>query len=167
MKTMPTAQTPRRFFAPGRRSVAAVAVAMGLATGLAAGLGVYTFVYARGLSYLTDDPRACANCHIMDDYYAAWTHGSHHAVAVCNDCHTPPGFVPKYFTKSLNGYNHSLAFTTGRFHEPIQVTPRNHRITEGACRKCHREIVQAIDMPHAGAEPLSCVRCHDSVGHMH
>ena len=33
--------------------------------GIAIGLGSYTFVYARGYSYLTNDPAACANCHIM------------------------------------------------------------------------------------------------------
>ena len=29
------------------------------------GLGLFTFWYARGASYLTDDPRACINCHVM------------------------------------------------------------------------------------------------------
>jgi hypothetical protein len=59
--------------------------------GLTIGIGGYTFVYAKGYSYLTNDPAACANCHIMQDHYRAWTRASHHAVAVCNDCHTPPG----------------------------------------------------------------------------
>jgi cytochrome c nitrite reductase small subunit len=31
-------------------------------------LGTYTFVYAKGHSYLTNDPGACANCHIMADH---------------------------------------------------------------------------------------------------
>ncbi len=34
----------------------------GVAVGLAVGIGSYTFVYARGASYLTNDPGACANC---------------------------------------------------------------------------------------------------------
>jgi hypothetical protein len=29
------------------------------------GLGGYTFVYAEGGSYFSDDPRACVNCHVM------------------------------------------------------------------------------------------------------
>jgi cytochrome c nitrite reductase small subunit len=33
--------------------------------GVALGLGGYTLVYAEGLSYLSDDPEACANCHII------------------------------------------------------------------------------------------------------
>ena len=64
------------------------AIAASLAIGLAIGIGAYTFVYAKGGSYLTNDPAACANCHIMDEHYAAWQKSSHHAVAGCNDCHT-------------------------------------------------------------------------------
>ncbi|HEX6063808.1 MAG TPA: NapC/NirT family cytochrome c, partial [Longimicrobiales bacterium] len=57
--------------------------------GMAIGIGAFTFVYARGSSYMTNDPAACANCHIMSEHYAAWTKSSHRAVAVCNDCHAP------------------------------------------------------------------------------
>lgn len=43
-------------------------IATGLAAvvvGFVAGMGAYTFVYARGASYLTNDPSACVNCHVM------------------------------------------------------------------------------------------------------
>ena len=30
--------------------------------GLTIGIGGYTFVYAKGYSYLSNDPQACANC---------------------------------------------------------------------------------------------------------
>jgi cytochrome c nitrite reductase small subunit len=145
--------------------MALAAIFAAVITGIAAGVGGYTFFYARGASYLTNDPGACANCHIMREQFDAWAKSSHHAVAVCNDCHTPHAILPKYYTKAFNGYHHSLAFTTNRFHEPIQITERNHRITEQACRTCHQDIVQEIDR-HPGAE-LSCVRCHLSVGHLH
>ena len=49
--------------------------------GAALGLGSYTFAYARGWSYLTDNPRACANCHIMNEQYDGWIKSSHQAVA--------------------------------------------------------------------------------------
>jgi cytochrome c nitrite reductase small subunit len=136
--------------------------------GLAAGVGLYTFGYAEGASYLTDDPRACANCHVMEEQLAGWTKSSHRAVAVCNDCHTPPGLVPKYTTKAINGFNHSFAFTSGRFPEPIRITPRNRRVTEAACRKCHAPIVDAIDAHAEGPrEELACLGCHRNVGHLH
>ena len=74
-------------------------IGAGLLCGLAAGVGLYTFAYARGASYMTDDPRACANCHVMEEQYSAWSRSSHRSVAVCNDCHTPPGFLPKYVAR--------------------------------------------------------------------
>ncbi len=134
--------------------------------GCALGVCGFTFVYARGYSYFTNDPAACVNCHVMEQQLSAWTKSSHRNVAVCNDCHTPPGLVPKYITKTQNGFMHSLAFTTGRYPEPMQIKARNHAVTETACRKCHQEMVSAIELPVHSTELLSCVRCHPAVGHM-
>jgi cytochrome c nitrite reductase small subunit len=138
--------------------------------GCVIGVGVHTFIYAKGASYMTDDPKACMNCHVMREQYDGWLKGSHRNVAVCNDCHTPAGFIGKYTTKALNGFHHSLAFTSGRFPDVIQITERNHQITENSCRKCHSEITHSIDtqarVAAAGAGQLSCVRCHSTVGHM-
>lgn len=135
--------------------------------GVLIGVGGYTFVYAEGASYLTNNPAACANCHVMNEQFDGWTKSSHHAVATCNDCHTPHNFFGKYLTKGLNGWNHSWAFTMENFHEPIQITPRNRAITEGACRSCHANVTHAIDPDPAAHRELSCIRCHQSVGHMH
>ncbi len=52
-----------------------------LLIGLAVGLGAYTFIYAKGYSYLTNNPAACANCHVMQAQYDAWMKSSHHSVA--------------------------------------------------------------------------------------
>ena len=144
------------------------ALVLGATLGLVLGVGGFTFIYARGASYLTNDPAACANCHVMEEQYSGWLKSSHRAVAVCNDCHTPHNIVGKYSTKALNGFWHSFYFTTGTFHEPIRITPRNARVTEGACRHCHVDIVQAIDpLPSHEARALSCVSCHRNVGHLH
>ncbi len=140
-------------------------IVLGVTIGLAAGVGGYTFIYAKGGSYLTNDPGACANCHIMQEHYDAWIKSSHRAVAVCNDCHTPPGFIAKYATKASNGFWHSFAFTSGRFPDPLRIKPHNREITERACRKCHQEIVEAIE-GHKESDTTSCVRCHSTVGHM-
>jgi cytochrome c nitrite reductase small subunit len=112
--------------------------------GLAAGVGGYTFVYARGSSYLTDDPAACANCHVMREYYVAWQRSSHRSVAVCNDCHTPPGLVAKYATKARNGFWHSYAFTTGDFPDNMQATAHNQVVAAASCEKCHAALTQAL-----------------------
>jgi cytochrome c nitrite reductase small subunit len=150
-----------------RRGLGAGAILVALAAGVALGVGGYTFVYARGASYLTNDPTACVNCHVMREQFDGWVASSHRAVAVCNDCHTPPGLVPKYATKALNGFWHSFAFTTGRFPEPIRINARNRGVTEAACRHCHAAVVEAIDPGPAGPGALACTRCHDSVGHLH
>ena len=145
--------------------------------GLFVGLGTYTFVYAKGYSYLTNNPAACANCHVMRDHFDAWTRSSHRAVAVCNDCHTPPGLVPKYLTKAQNGFWHSFYFTTGRYPDPLRMTERNQRVTEGACRHCHADLTASIeplrasssgfvDIRPAHAPETSCIRCHNEVGHI-
>lgn len=141
-------------------------IAIGIILGVAAGVGCYTFIYAKGYSYLTNNPASCANCHIMQEHYDGWIKSSHRAVATCNDCHTPPGFIAKYQTKASNGFWHSFAFTSGRFPEPLRIKPHNREVTEQACRKCHQEIVEAIEGPHGDGYTLSCIRCHSSVGHM-
>lgn len=146
------------------RSRAIVGIVLGVAIGSAFGIGGYTFIYAKGSSYLLNDPAACANCHIMKDQYNGWLNSSHRSVATCNDCHTPPGFAAKYASKASNGFWHSFAFTSGRFREPINIKPHNRQITENACRKCHGDLTDAIE-GHNPKEQLSCIRCHGAVGH--
>ena len=147
---------------------AALLIGTAVLLGMAGGVGFFTFGYARGASYLTNDPAACANCHVMQEHYDDWRHSSHRSVAVCNDCHTPPGLIPKYITKASNGFWHSFAFTTGRFPDPLRIKPHNRDVTERACRKCHAAIVQANDpIPqHDPSDAPSCIRCHSPVGHM-
>ena len=144
-------------------------VAFTILFGVLLGLGLFTFGYARGASYLTNDPAACANCHVMSEHFAAWMKSSHRQAAVCNDCHAPHSFVGKYATKARNGFWHSFYFTTGNYPDPLRITPRNHEVTEGACRYCHEDIVAAIDHGVVNGDDardrLSCVRCHATVGH--
>ena len=142
-----------------------LSVLVGGLAGLAFGVAAFTFVYARGASYLTNDPAACDNCHVMNPQFDGWAKSSHRAVAVCNDCHAPHDFVGKYLTKAVNGFFHSYAFTTGSFPEPIRITERNRRVTEGACRSCHAAMVAQIDGPGRGTTPLPCLGCHPGVGH--
>jgi len=148
-----------------------------LLTGTMIGLGGFTFVYAKGYSYMSNDPSVCGNCHIMDDHLAAWNKSSHRDVATCNDCHTPHTLVDKYAVKAKNGFWHSFYFTTGDFPDPLRITEANHEVTEEACRYCHEEITETIDHGPAGAsrssvelpgdpERFTCTRCHRYVGHL-
>jgi cytochrome c nitrite reductase small subunit len=140
--------------------------------GIALGLGGFTFVYAKGYSYLSSDPAACANCHIMSDHFSAWMKSSHRGAASCNECHTPHALVPKYFVKARNGFWHSFYFTTGQFPDPLRITEPNHAVVEDACRTCHAPMTDALDHGRPPAEARaaqdalpSCTRCHRHVGH--
>lgn len=134
--------------------------------GLFLGVGIFTFWYGQGASYLSNDPRACANCHIMREHYDGWQKAAHHANATCNDCHTPANFVGKYLSKADNGFWHSKGFTLQDFHEPIMIKPRNSAILQANCVRCHKDMISEIN-PHAGNKDkmLDCVHCHRDVGH--
>jgi len=138
--------------------------------GVFAGVGGYTFRYARGLSYLSTNPEACINCHIMRGEYDAWQKSSHHTVAVCVDCHLPHAFIPKYLAKTENGWRHGKLFTTQTFAEPITVKEAGKRILQENCVRCHAPLVDPL-LPatrasaHGGADALPCVHCHLTAGH--
>lgn len=133
--------------------------------GAAVGAGVFTFIYAKGLSYMSSDPKACVNCHVMNDEYNSWQKSSHHKAATCNDCHVPHGFPDKYLAKAKNGWNHSKAFTLQDFPEPIRITDGNLRILQHNCIACHDTMVSEI-AAHKGTAAQRCTECHRSVGHL-
>jgi cytochrome c nitrite reductase small subunit len=134
-------------------------------TGIVAGLTGFTAWYAKGHSYLSDDPEACINCHIMNEQFDAWSRASHKAVATCNDCHTPDDFVGKWTTKAINGFNHSVAFTFDTYPDPIVINRRNARITRESCLACHGSFVAEIAPFHPDYGALDCIHCHRTVGH--
>jgi cytochrome c nitrite reductase small subunit len=134
--------------------------------GVLLGAGAFTVRYAEGFSYLSNDPKACVNCHIMREQYDGWQKASHHAVATCNDCHVPHALIPKYLVKAENGFWHSKGFTLQDFHEPILPRPVSSRILQANCTRCHLDLVNDI-LGHgpAGNEKTDCVHCHAAVGH--
>lgn len=134
--------------------------------GVLAGAGVFTVAYAEGFSYLSNDPAACANCHIMREQYAGWQAGPHHEAATCNDCHVPHKLLSKYLAKAANGWHHSSAFTLQNYPDPIRIKPGNAEVLEHNCRQCHEDLVSDIS-GHYGSddEGPPCVQCHRNVGH--
>lgn len=110
----------------------------------------------------------------MREPFDAWLGASRRAVAVRNDCHTPPGAIGKHATRALDGFWRSCFFTSGCFPDPVTMTPVNRRVVESACRRCHEPIADAIEGPAAdpaaGATArmrIDCVACHRDVGHAH
>jgi cytochrome c nitrite reductase small subunit len=134
--------------------------------GILVGASGYTFYYAQGASYLSNDPQACMNCHIMRSQFESWEKASHHSIATCNDCHVPHDFAGKWLAKADNGYFHSLAFTLWSFREPIRIRPRHVGALNANCLYCHRDYVREITAHRViNDKELYCARCHDDVGH--
>lgn len=145
--------------------------------GMLLGMGGFTFTYAEGLSYLSDDPKACVNCHVMNDQFESWRKGPHHASAGCNDCHVPQQFPWKYVAKARNGYHHSMGITLQSptpdepgakvvFKEPIQIKDTNSQILQDNCLRCHGDFVHDVVRGSTWADnAIRCVHCHNSVGH--
>jgi cytochrome c nitrite reductase small subunit len=141
-------------------------VALSVTAGLLVGVGAYTFHYGQGFSYLSTDPAACANCHIMQDQYDSWLGSSHTHVAGCADCHLPEPFPRNYVAKAVNGWNHSWAFTFQNFHEPIQMTKWNQELLQENCVRCHDTLLHGVVGAEQGPQDMvTCARCHAGVGH--
>ena len=138
-----------------------------VAIGVLVGVGLYTFRYAEGLSYLSNNPKACMNCHIMREPYDSWVRSSHRMAATCNDCHVPHTFPEKYLVKLENGWNHSRAFTLQNFKEPIRIRKSNLVALQHNCIQCHQVTVSEI-ASHRDVEKgiARCTQCHRGVGHM-
>lgn len=155
----------RRHWFAGLGRMGVFSLVLAILFGILCGIGTFTFGYGKGASYLSNDPASCVNCHVMQDHYDSWQNSSHKHVAVCNDCHLPHHFLGKWITKADNGFFHSLAFTLENFHEPIQIKPRNRRVTQGTCLHCHEAFVHDMLRSPKDGEVLSCIHCHSDVGH--
>lgn len=149
-----------------RNRLQPLVVAAATLAGVLLGLGFYTFQYAHGASYLSNDPVVCMNCHIMREHFDSWQKGSHHGVATCNDCHLPPSFPENYMIKFENGWSHSRKFTMQNFEEPIKLRQHNREVVQRNCLTCHAQLVsESVGTFSHADEHLNCVRCHREVGH--
>ena len=131
-----------------------------------AGIGAFTFVYAKGFSYLSTDPRACVNCHVMNQQYDGWLKSGHRHVATCVECHLPHSGAAKWIAKADHGFRHSAAFTLQNFKEPIEITPRDRCIVQANCVRCHDDFVHAVSAnPGLPRQEIDCLHCHARAGH--
>ena len=128
------------------------------------GLSLFTVSYAEATSYLSDDPDACRNCHVMNDVHDAWARGPHHAVATCNDCHIPhdvPGQVHRQGDERLEP---QPGVHAGELPGADPDHAANKTVALANCLYCHGDFVSLVN--HEGqAELEDCTRCHASIGH--
>jgi len=110
--------------------------------GAITGLGLYMFKAAHVTSYLTDDPKACINCHVMTPQYITWTHSSHRGVASCNDCHVPHDNVFKqYAFKAKDGLYHATIYTLRAEPQAIVMHEAGQQAVQNNCIRCHADQV--------------------------
>jgi cytochrome c nitrite reductase small subunit len=132
--------------------------------GLLVGLALATFRVSEAAAYLSDDPRACINCHIMRPEYTSWQHSSHARTASCNDCHVPhTSQFAKYAYKARDGSRHSFMFTFRLEPQVIKASPSAEKVIEANCKRCHEaQLSRAHLLLSSGRR---CIDCHRELPH--
>ena len=130
--------------------------------GVALGTGLFVARIANAMSYLSDRPETCMNCHVMSDAYASWQRGSHGRVAVCTDCHVPHNnLVAKYAFKARDGLKHSYVFTMRAEPQVLDLSVGAVPVVQANCVKCHSDQLTMIRLAASGER--RCWDCHENI----
>lgn len=134
-------------------------------TGILFGLGLVALRASNATSYLSEDPKACINCHVMVPYYASWERSSHRQVATCNDCHVPQdNKLRKLWFKAMDGLRHAAVFTRRREPQTLRLNPAAVPVVQQNCVRCHADQVMNTRMGSSRWK-RSCWECHREVPH--
>lgn len=137
-------------------------VSMVVAFGVAAGGGVVVARISNMVSYFSDVPETCMNCHVMTDAYATWKRGSHSRVAVCTDCHVPHSNpVAKWFFKGKDGMRHSAVFTLRTEPQVLRLSDGAVPVVQASCLHCHSDQFAMVRL--AEVSERKCWDCHNSI----
>jgi len=140
--------------------------------GIFAGLVIYLFQVSNAVSYLSDKPETCVNCHIMAPQYATWNHSSHRENATCNDCHVPhDNVIKKYLFKAQDGMRHATIFTLRNEPQVIFIRDAGATVVQENCKRCHTNVNENVSTIDATFETVQhdegklCWECHREVPH--
>lgn len=140
--------------------------------GVIAGLMFYSVYVSNAVSYLSDDPKTCVNCHVMMPEYATWRHSSHGRVTNCNDCHVPhTNPVAKYAFKAMDGLGHATAFTLRSEPQVIRMKEAGKAVVQENCKRCHSTLNQDVGLLNISLKEANhdegklCWQCHREVPH--
>ena len=144
-----------------------------IVAGVLFGLAVYVLYISNAVSYLSDDPKTCINCHVMNHEYASWFHSSHREQASCNDCHVPhDNIFNTYFFKAKDGLRHATVFTLRQEPQVIRIKEEGAKVVQNNCIRCHNELITDRKMlsstktfDHFRTEGRQCWECHREVPH--
>lgn len=141
-------------------------------SGTLVGIVILLFYTSRAHSYLSDNPKTCINCHVMNPQYATWMHSSHREAATCNDCHVPhDNFFRHYLFKAKDGLRHATIFTARAEPQVIQIKQAGINVVQENCIRCHKalidyvNIVQVTGENHMEGEGHRCWDCHRETPH--
>lgn len=136
------------------------------------GLGIYMVKVANVAAYLTDDPKACINCHVMTTEYITWNHSSHRSVTTCNDCHVPhDNVIRKYAFKAKDGLYHASIFTLRAEPQAIVMHEAGQKVVQSNCIRCHfdqvtdAKTVSWVDSHLTDRLDRTCWECHRETPH--
>ncbi|MBI5647413.1 MAG: cytochrome c nitrite reductase small subunit [Ignavibacteriae bacterium] len=140
--------------------------------GILVGLGGVVLHISNATSYMSNDPAACMNCHVMAPQYATWQHGSHGRVATCNDCHVPQdNIVRTYAFKAQDGLRHATMFTLRLEPQVIQIKEAGADAVQENCKRCHDKLLHTVSLTSMtghdarAGEGVYCWHCHREVPH--
>lgn len=136
------------------------------------GLALFSFYLSRAPSYLTDNPEACVNCHIMAPQYATWSHSSHREKTNCNDCHVPHNnMINKYYFKAKDGLRHATIFTLRKEPQVIFIKKVGQEVVHNNCIRCHSDLLTDTKLnaynteTHRFRMERRCWDCHRETPH--
>lgn len=136
------------------------------------GLGLAILRISNATTYLSDDPGACINCHVMTTQYASWQHSSHGRSVTCNDCHVPhDNVIRKYYFKATDGLRHATIFTFRAEPEVIMIKEAGQKVVQENCIRCHGDLVSEVSIGNITKESAShgagklCWDCHRETPH--
>ena len=143
-----------------------------ISIGIVTGLAFFMAKEASLVSYMSDDPLACVNCHVMTPMYNSWMHSSHREWASCNDCHVPhDNIVNKYFFKAKDGLFHASVFTARAEPEVMFMREASQEVVQNNCIRCHvQQITQIkydgwLENHKENRTERKCWSCHQELPH--
>ena len=135
---------------------------MALAVGLAFGMALVVARISNMVSYFSDAPETCMNCHVMTDAYATWKRGSHAEAAVCNDCHVPQSNpIAKWAFKGKDGAKHSAVFTLRLEPQVLKLSHGAVPVIQANCLRCHSNQFAMVRL--AEVSERQCWDCHSNI----
>ena len=150
-------------------------------------IGMLLSLFTAHMVEETSDEEFCGSCHSMEPMVKAFRddiHGGNNRVgfkATCTDCHLPHDGVANYmFQKSLTGMHDVYVETFGdleKINWETKRKERRHFVYDSGCLRCHKNLREATLSNHKALIAhkayfdkkdeidLSCVTCHENVGH--